>query len=76
MLKPLIQIVRKLLRLKVKTRSVIIQATMESMRQSVVYYNSYRLKVGKLKTPEYQSCRELRLIISSLAVQRQYFPLD
>jgi type VI protein secretion system component VasF len=47
MLKPLIQIALKLLRLKLKTKSVIIPAPMESMRQSVMYYNSYILKVGK-----------------------------
>ena len=40
MLKPLIQIALKLLRLKLKTKSVIIQAPMESMRQSVMYYNA------------------------------------
>jgi hypothetical protein len=49
MLKPLIQIALELLRLKLKTKSVIIQAPMESMRQSVVYCNSYKLKVGKQK---------------------------
>jgi hypothetical protein len=38
MLKPLIQNALKLLRLKLKTKSVIIQAPMESMRQSVTYY--------------------------------------
>jgi len=49
MLKPLIQIALKLLRIKVKTKTVIIQAPMESMRQSVLYYNSYKLKVGNQK---------------------------
>ena len=49
MLKPLIQIALKLLRLKLKTKSVIIQAPMESVRQSVMYYNSYKLKGGKQK---------------------------
>jgi hypothetical protein len=49
MLKPLIQIAIKLLRLKLKTKSVIIQSPMESMRQSVMYYNSCKLKVGKQK---------------------------
>jgi hypothetical protein len=49
MLKPLIQIALKLLRTKVKTKTVIIQAPMENMRQSVMYYNSYKLKVGKQK---------------------------
>ena len=39
MLKPLIEIALKLLRLKLKTKSIIKQATMESMRQSVMYYN-------------------------------------
>jgi len=43
MLKPLIQIALKLLRLKLKTKSVIVEARMESMRQSVMYYNSYKL---------------------------------
>jgi hypothetical protein len=47
MLKPLIQNALQLLRLKLKTKSVIIQAPMVSMRQSVTYYNSYKLKVGK-----------------------------
>ena len=49
MLKPLVQIALKPLRLKLKTKSVIIQAPMESMRQSVIYYNSYKLKGGKQK---------------------------
>ena len=44
MLKPLIQIALKLLHIKVK-KTVIIQAPMESMRQSVMYYNLYKLKV-------------------------------
>ena len=43
MLKPLIQIALELLHLKLKTKSVIIQAPMESMRQSVMCYNSYIL---------------------------------
>jgi len=43
MLKPLIQIALKLLRIKVKTKTAIIQAPMESMRQSVTYYKSYEL---------------------------------
>ena len=47
MFKLLIQIALKLLRLKSPTKSVIIQAPMESMSQSVMYYNSYKLKVGK-----------------------------
>jgi hypothetical protein len=46
-LKPLIQIALKLFRIKLKTKSVIIQAPMESVRQSVMYYNSSKLKVGK-----------------------------
>jgi hypothetical protein len=41
MLKSLIQIELKLLRLKLKTKSIIIQAAMRSMRQSVMYCNSY-----------------------------------
>jgi hypothetical protein len=49
MLKPLIQIELKLLSLKLKTKPLIIQEPMESMRQSVTYYNSYKLKVGKQK---------------------------
>jgi len=49
MLKKLIRIAFKLLRLKLKTKSIIIQAPMESMRQSVLYYNSYKLRVGKQK---------------------------
>jgi hypothetical protein len=49
MLKPLIQIALKLLHIKVKTKTVTIQAPMESMRQSVMYYTSYKLKVGKQK---------------------------
>ena len=48
MLKPLIQIALKLLRIKVK-KTVIIQAPMESMRQNVMCYKSYKLKVGKQK---------------------------
>jgi len=43
MLKPLIQIALKLLRLKLKTKSVIIKAPMGSMRQKInkqVYYFS------------------------------------
>jgi len=48
-LKPLIQIALKLLRIKVSTKTVIIQAPMESMRQSVMCYKSYKLKVGKQK---------------------------
>ena len=47
MLKPLIQDALKLLRLKSKTKAVTIQAPMESVRLSVMYYNSYNLKVGK-----------------------------
>jgi hypothetical protein len=35
MLKPLIQIALKLLRIKVKTETIIIHAPMESVRQSV-----------------------------------------
>jgi len=49
MLKPLIQIALKLLRLKLKTNSIIIQAPMESMHQIVMYYTSCKLKVGKQK---------------------------
>jgi len=49
MLKPLIQIALKLLCLKLNTNQVIIQAPMESMRQSLMYYNSYKLKAGKQK---------------------------
>jgi len=49
MLKPLIQIAFKLLRLTLKAKSVIIQARMESLRKSVMYYNSHKLKVGKQK---------------------------
>ena len=49
MLKPLIQIALKLLCLKLKTQSVIIQAPMESVRQRVMYCNSYKLKGGKQK---------------------------
>ena len=49
MLKPLNQIALKLLRLKLKTQSVIIQAPMESMRQRVMYCNSYKFKGGKQK---------------------------
>jgi polysaccharide deacetylase 2 family uncharacterized protein YibQ len=56
MLKSLIHIALKLLCLKLKTKSVIIQAPMESMRQNVMYYNSYKLKVGK------QKCINLRKI--------------
>ena len=37
MLKPLIQTALKLLRLKLKTKSVIIQAPMESVRKNVMY---------------------------------------
>ena len=49
MLKPSIQIAFKLLRLKLKTKSVIIHASIEIMRQSMMYYNLYKLKVGKQK---------------------------
>jgi hypothetical protein len=50
MLKPLVQIALKLLRLKLKTKSIIVQAPMESMRRSVMHYTtSYKLKVGKQK---------------------------
>jgi hypothetical protein len=49
MLKPLIQIALKLLRVKLKTKSVIIQAPIESVRQGVMYYNSYKLKIRKQK---------------------------
>ena len=49
MLKTSIQIALKLLRLKLKTKSVIVQAPIESVRQSVMYYNLYKLKVGKQK---------------------------
>jgi hypothetical protein len=45
--KPLIQIALKLLCIKLKTKEVIIQTPMESVRQSVMYRNSYKLKVGK-----------------------------
>jgi hypothetical protein len=47
MLKPLIQNALKLLHLKLKTKSIIIQAPMEIMRQSMMYYTWYKLKVGK-----------------------------
>jgi hypothetical protein len=56
MLKPLIQIALKLLRLTLKIKSIIIQAPMESICQSVMYYDSYKLKVGK------QKCINLRKI--------------
>ena len=40
MLKPLIQIALKLLHIKVKAKTVNRRASMESMRQSVMCYNS------------------------------------
>jgi hypothetical protein len=49
MLKPLIQIALKLLHIKIKIKTVTIQAPMESVRQSVMYCNSYKLKVGNQK---------------------------
>ena len=49
MLKPLIQIALELLHLKLKTKSIIIQSAMDSMCQIVMYYNLYKLKVGKQK---------------------------
>ena len=49
MLKPLIQIAFKLLHLKLKTKSITIQAPMDSVRHSVMHYNWYKLKVGKQK---------------------------
>jgi hypothetical protein len=49
MLKSLIQMALKLLRLKLKTNSIFIQASMESMRQIVMYYTSCKLTFGKQK---------------------------